>query len=89
MSEFTPARKPDNGEKLKQGLKEASYPRERTCETAPRAQPTVLVEFEGAGSVGVVLSIQGAAVLARDLRKAVHAYLNPEPAAESDSEGTG
>ena len=89
MSEFTPARKPDNGEKLKQGLKEASYPTGAHVRNGAEGQPTVLVEFEGAGSVGVVLSIQGAAVLARDLRKAVHAYLNPEPAAESGSEGTG
>ena len=48
----------------------------------------VVVEFEGSGGVGVILSIQGAAVFARDLRKAVRAYLKPEAAEESDSQGT-
>ena len=88
MPEFTPAKKLENGGNITQGLQKAHYPTGAHVRNADEGQPMVVVEFEGSGGVGVVLSIQSAAVLGRDLRRAVHAYLNPEPVAESDSQET-
>ena len=65
------------------------YPGEVHVRNGPDGLPMLVVEFDPPRGVGVVLSIQGASVLARELRKAVRAYLNPQPAAEPDSEETG
>ena len=88
MPEFTPAKRPDNGEKISRGLRNAMYPKELRvrCESS---RPDIVIELDAPGGDGLILSLQGAAVLARELRKTVHAYLNPETADKSDSRGTG
>lgn len=88
MPEFTPAQKGDNGAKINRGLTQAMYPDGARVQNEPTGRPEIVVEFLGTGGHGVVLSIQGAAVLARELRKTVHAYLNPEIADKSDPQET-
>ena len=89
MPKVMPAKKPDNGNKITRDLRVASYPKELLVRLDNGGQPTVVVQLDPPGGDGMVLSIQGAAVLARELRTAVHAYLNPKPAAQSDSQETG
>ena len=88
MPEIIPASKPNNGENISRGLKQPFYPRELRVRLESN-HCRILIELDAPGGAGLFLSLQGASVLARELRKTVRGYLNPKPAAESDSQETG
>lgn len=86
MFKFAPAPKPRNGDNITHGLNEALYPAGSRVQNGTNGRPEILIEFHSTERIGVVLPIQGAAVLARQLRQAVRQYLHPEKTGSGETE---